>query len=445
MLRHTSLKIRAVIQSITVSLIFGLAFFMPKANARIDDPNKINQKLKTLYEQGNFSQAYEFAHEYLIEMEGNAAFDFYYGLSALGLNEYTEARFAFERLVTLYPQQERFKLEFGRILYGLNQFDLANEQFNQVLDSDPPPQVRENINAFLGVIGEKQRRSKKRWSGAIGLSSGIDGNINNATELETFNSITLSEASRSIQSDYVGALTSLNYGKALNQRHHFGTRFSSQHKQNGEVDDYDFDTAYIQNYWARKHAKGEFQLGVSYLNIWVSGQDYEKDIGLTTTWRQTWGNNYQTQLALNYTRKDFDVFVEQNNDQPSLSFIALKPTGRSLHTLSLSYSSDQARDEGLDNRMKDVARMKYRYTRFAKKQFEFFTEAGLTLTDYQDDHPLFGEMRADETAQVTLGTKWKFDKQWSAQFEASFTDNESNLTLFEYERHLTKLQLLWNF
>ena len=61
--------------------------------------------MNMLISQGQFQQAYALGQQNLFDLEGEAEFDFLFGLAALETGKPDEAVFAFERIAYVYPDQ----------------------------------------------------------------------------------------------------------------------------------------------------------------------------------------------------------------------------------------------------------------------------------------------------------------------------------------------------
>lgn len=129
-------------------------------------------KLQELIKQQNYAEAYQLASQHIDELEGDAEFDFLYGLSALQSGELQAALFSFERLSASYPQVQRYRLELARSYFYLGNLDEAKQQFNKVLASNPPDAVKNNIEKFLANIENQRQAIQSQWRASVTLAGG---------------------------------------------------------------------------------------------------------------------------------------------------------------------------------------------------------------------------------------------------------------------------------
>lgn len=105
-----------------------------------------------------------------------ASVNFAYGLVSASLRDYSRASLAFERILLGDDANQRARVELAVAYLQQGHPELAQAQFRQVLDADPPEGVRETVSAYL----ENIRRRTRRWSasGRVDLGAFSDDNVN---------------------------------------------------------------------------------------------------------------------------------------------------------------------------------------------------------------------------------------------------------------------------
>ena len=130
---------------------------------------------------GKFRQAYRLA-------PGNLDINFYLGRAAFESGDYETPIMAFERVIIGSWQVEgekgkmvrnRARLELGRSHFRLGLHDSAEAYLREVLASDPPETVRQNVEQLLskieGVVAEKTRNHT--FGGRLELSLAWETNV----------------------------------------------------------------------------------------------------------------------------------------------------------------------------------------------------------------------------------------------------------------------------
>jgi len=108
------------------------------------------------------------------------------GLNAFARGHYSEAEKSFQQTLNLNPENQRARLELGRVYFAQKRYADADRMFAEVLNSNPPPKVRDNVLRVKSQIADQQRRvtegtAEKRPSGfslKLRLGAFYDTNIN---------------------------------------------------------------------------------------------------------------------------------------------------------------------------------------------------------------------------------------------------------------------------
>jgi len=401
----------------------------------------IIDSIKRAYGAGDYQGAYHLSQDNIFELEGNTEFDFYYGMVALKLEKYDEARFAFERLVQLYPDVGRYRLEYASTLFFAQQYDQAAEQLDYVMAQNPPDKVRENIAHFHKLIKDQRQFNSENYFGSIALGSGFDTNINSATDLDSIGAIRLTESAQSTDSAFSSLKTAFGYYYEINQLLKTGVSVDSQHKHNHEMNDFDIDTIRLKTFLEHSlSANHQWRIGISHLEVLLSSNRYEHDQGVFFEWQSLDQHSYlSAQLA--YYAKNFADSDALEAYQPTLLLAFVKPKQRLLHAITFFMSSDQARSDSDKASLRDSLtigyNLKYRFSKTLSWSFDLSS----TRNQYKAQNLFFGKTRDDITTQFGLGLNWGFSQKLSTSVNLTQAHNFSNLDLYDYDRSKLELTL----
>ena len=140
------------------------------------------QTLRALNQAGRSAEALVLADQMLFMYEGEPAFDLEYGVAAVDSGLISEGIFALERAIMNQPDNLFARLELARAYFAAGEDDMAQAEFNRVLATEPPEEVRDNIRPYLDAISAREGQRRPVWRGNIDLASGYDSNINASTE-----------------------------------------------------------------------------------------------------------------------------------------------------------------------------------------------------------------------------------------------------------------------
>src|SRR6185295_15935054 len=113
------------------------------------------EEIKALLDRGNPAAAYKHGKSHPDEL-GNPSFDFYFGIAAIDSGHSGEGVLALERYTLNFPDNLNARLELARGYFVLADDQRARDEFNAVLETNPPPAVRANIDKFLAAMNSRE-------------------------------------------------------------------------------------------------------------------------------------------------------------------------------------------------------------------------------------------------------------------------------------------------
>ena len=420
-----------------------ICLWSPQLSAQTP-PNQrspIARQVAELLQRQQHQPAYEIAVQHLSEEEGDPDFDFYYGLAALETGRAEEASFVFERLVTLYPENDRFRLEYARALYQIKRHAEAETQFRLVLEHNPPAAVAGNIERFLDHLLREREAANKRWEGFVEVGGGYDSNINNATGDRIVGLFELPDSALETDSPYLSARTLVKYHWPFSQRNRAFVQLHSEHKHNTENSDFDLDTLGLTSAWVHQRGAEQFQAGLQYQHTWLDGEAYQRSAGFFGQWRHYWGTQIATTLYSGLFDKHSFQLDELDVLQPIVSAQLQLLDGSLLHQFSLGGGTENPRLSSGRHLAKDFSFAGYQLLWQASDDWQPYAGVSAFSGRYKDRHPVFGERREDDAYQLSVGLTHRLAKKLSVTLETSYTDNDSNLSLYEYNRWRVEARL----
>ncbi|MFO7603633.1 MAG: ShlB/FhaC/HecB family hemolysin secretion/activation protein [Gammaproteobacteria bacterium] len=108
--------------------------------------------LAVMIDQKNYAAAYAWAHPRLRQWRGDKEFYFMLGLAANETGHAEQAIRPLQQYVIQQPEHLWARLELARAFYLADKLALARQEFQLVLATGPPAQVRTNIENFLERI-----------------------------------------------------------------------------------------------------------------------------------------------------------------------------------------------------------------------------------------------------------------------------------------------------
>ena len=101
---------------------------------------------------------------------------FNYAVVSIRLRDYEQAIATLERILIYRDDLPKVKLELGSAYFRLGSYEVARFYFDEVLDANPPPELRARVEEFLAEI---QRRSQQsRFAGSFNFGVVYSSNAN---------------------------------------------------------------------------------------------------------------------------------------------------------------------------------------------------------------------------------------------------------------------------
>lgn len=428
--------------SLVLALLAGL---LPVVVAA--DENEIST-LKSLLNQGQAVEAFQQAQAVQDQYIGDSEFDFYYGLAALDSGHAELAVMAFERILYQTPESPRVRLELGRALYAVADYNGAEKQFNQVLDHDPPERVRERVKVLLTNIESLKKNFDPQLSAYAGLNSGYDTNFISATSAQSFEfslgTVFFSDESRKQSSGYseAEAGVGLNWPVTENQVRFANLDYGKT--ANWENSLYDSDQVSLSLGVMQKFGEQVLRLPFSAQATYLDGKEYRYTANLGADWIVpvsnltqwiSFGQAYWIRNPDNSTR-DSNLYVL------GTGVATVLPSIRTKFMSSLSIGHDNALE--LDVFGKVFAGMRLGAQVSVGPTLMGFLNLDAQQARYEAQGGFLNQ-RKDLFTQVQLGSLWTLGHQMTVNFTLSYSDNHSNLELYAYNRTQASIgfEYLW--
>ena len=249
-------------------------------------------ELERLLRQGQAQAAYALATRHRADREGDPYFDYRYGVAAIDSGNISEGIFALERVLLVFPEDDRARLELARGYFLLEEYARARTEFSAVLKREPPQSVQATIGQYLDAIRVQERRYRTSSSAYVEVGYGYDSNVNSAPPDANFLVPALPgftarlDPGATEQADYLfqiqaGAQAQQPYapGRSLYAGVDISQRLNQTHNE--------FDTGWITGRagWSGIAGKNRFRAGLQAQYFQLDYRDYRNLFGINGDWR----------------------------------------------------------------------------------------------------------------------------------------------------------------
>lgn len=405
----------------------------------------ITEQLAALVKERRYFQAYQLSQQHSKVMEGDVAFDFYYGFSAAQSGFYNNAVFAFERLVDSYPEVPRYRLELARCYYHLNQLDDAEREFTRVSSQNPPPRVQSTIQSFLSRIREKRRSLDSQWRGSIAIAAGYDTNINKATNTSTTNigeiSVNLPKDYRAIDSSYYHLRGNISYRAPLNKRSSFDLGLDGSRQDNFKNNQYDLDQVHLNGGFNLNRSRYSLRIGSSARQFWLGRKHLMTQVAVNTRWHYRWNQTWQMNNQLELSTNDNKINNDLDGLQLWLSTGPVYNRNKYSAQTALLYSTNINNNSPLANRMAGISfnqrffmnKTSSLYGLITCRQFAYSNNGRNNQSGFRTR-----KVRKEVQLALTAGYNHYILPSTLTHVQLSYTSHQSNepSKVFQYDRTL---------
>jgi hypothetical protein len=415
-----------------------------------------NSQLDELIAAQRYEEAYALATSELETWEGDTEFDFLYGIAAIESGYANESVYAFERVANTAPRnatRQRARLELARAHLLTNNLAASESLFNEVLASNPPANVRDNIRAFLNLLEERRSSRKATFSFAVAPVIGHDDNVNSATsngliDTPLIGEIELNSEGLKTVDDFMDITANLAYIKPYSRDRSLSLSLIANRHDNETTDQFDIDYGLADISYGYGDEKHRFRHSLQVQSVYLDGERFQNTYRLNNSWQRA-GNDgwYQGVSGALSTTRNVNTFQSplselKDTNQLLISGTLTKLSANFTNTLTLFYAKDTAlatRGEHNGRNYYGLAhsvlwRLNGTNTPYARLSYQ--------STEYDAKHPIFfNDVRDDGNVSATLGWTWQYSRRLAVNTEMAYNDTSSNISLFEYTRFKYQLGL----
>lgn len=450
--RHRSLFVKAplVLIKYYVLLVLFFSVFVILPDLTFSSEGKSGESFASAFNtavshfnDSEFTQAYNIFSGLLKQDPSNMDLNFYLGRSAYETGDYETAIFAFDRMLINDPDLHRVRLEMARAYLKLGSNDEAERLFNEVLATNPPQEVQDNIFLYMENISASRKSHNFRGSFLAGIA--YDDNAYAAPISETIKIPSLDDLPVSIGSlgsDYYYEMAAnIGYAYILPSRQTALTaEVQTYHTRYNDYDDLDIDYFLLKAGPTFRFDGFDLELfGTgSYMNL--DQNDYFSGYGLGAALTVPVWSDQIFFSRLTSERRDFNDIDERDVYSTAFNLGLFTPVYRLFDLKTdITYTRENA-EAGYYS----YNRGSFNLVLSRKLIGDIVGSAGYTFESswYDNDDPSFYKERQDDTHYFRAGLSYRFGGRIRFPFEIgiinTYVKNDSNIDLYEYEKNTVR-------
>lgn len=415
-------------------------------------------ELDRLIAAGQYAEAFALGNSQLSEWEGDSEFDVLFGIAALESGNVNESIFALERVVITGETsilRQRARLELARAHLLTNNLAASEALFNEVLASNPPPNVRDNIQAFLALIESRRNSQRSTFTLSIAPLLGHDDNINSATtngliDTPLIGEIELGADGLKTADDFADLTIGMAYRKPFTRDTSMDINLTFNRHDNLSTAQFDMDYTLADLTYSWGNQVNRFRHSVQTQRVYLDRQAFQGSLRFNNSWQRAGNNGWYQSLAMSLSTSRNDNTAEsprndlKDTDQILMSGTLTKLSERFTNSFTLFYADDRVRDSAGEHNGRSYFGASHNLLWRINDSHTPYLRMSVQKTEHADEHPIFfNDVRNDTSANAAIGWGWDYSRNLSVSAELGYSSADSNIPLFNYTR--TKFQAGFRF
>lgn len=420
---------------------------------------EVLQRANALIREGQPRAALQLLVPLAKQESENADYHYLVGIAALDNGNAAVAVRALKRALELRPDLPQAHAELGRAYSRLGDYARARREFELAKRSNPPGEVVASIDRYVAEMAlAESARDAKRFTGYVEAGVGYDSNVNFATSRQEISVpffggtliADLAPTSRRLSDTYA------SLGGGITARHPLQDgvelRASAGAIQKLDRTYSQFNYGIVDLAGGVRISRGEHQLDVTALHDELTvGSARTRDAdGVAADWRRLITDNLEFDLfgqalRLTYPQdrlRDADRTLAGAGVLPALAGTRI-PNAPSLAAVYVG--QERERNEGVPQfGQKFYGARLGLYLPLAGRAL-LFGVAGYEHRAYGGADPFFGVTREDRQLDASVGALYPLSPQWALLPALTWTDNRSNIDVFEYRRATASVTARYTF
>lgn len=439
-----------------LALLISFAFVFPLAVLAADE---LLISAKQQLDRGNPQAAYNLLVPLQSERAGDPEYDFLLGSAALGIGKNTEAVFALERVLAVRPDATVARALIARAYFNLKETETAKREFENVRNQEVPEEVALTIDRFLDAIRRVEETRRVTIRGYVEFGGGYDSNVNSATADGQIavpslggTILTLSGPGTEQSDGY------LTFGGGVGIRAPVSPSFSVfggvAYTNKTNINEDDFSTyAWDANAGVGyKRDRDTITLAAQANAFFVDDPSlysnaYREALGATVQWQHDFNARNQFSAYAQYAQLTYPDQDVRDADRYVGGFGYAHAFGQNqlVAYLGLYGGAEQEKDDSFPQFGHDLYGARVGAQQFLNEKFSIFLSASLETRQYGGPDPSFLVDREDDQYSASAGVHLIPGKNLRLTLQAAYTDNSSNIPLYEFDRLLVSLVLRNDF
>ncbi|MFO8155598.1 MAG: porin family protein [Thiohalospira sp.] len=417
-----------------------LALVLGTGAARADQDNQDVGELRTLVEEQQYEAAWELGMELRFDHEGEARFDFYFGLAALETGRYSEAVFALERVLMRQPGSQRTRLELARTYFLLEENNQARREFERVLAQEPPEQVRATVERYLVAIQRREERFEPIYSYWVEAGGGQDSNVNSGPDEFYLWDVLRVEDAEATSDTFMDVNAGGEYLRPITEEWAWFGRARLANRFHASESDHDNRRLRVDGGMQWMKGPVQARAGLDLQRYWRAGETYQDQLGLQGSGRYRLNPLRDVTGFLRLSRTSHP---DNENSDGRMWTLGGGLSQRFAHSMQPRVSGTLFLGNQDPRQSGDVAKARADREMMGAQvngqatvvpEVVLKTSLQYVQSEYGANEFAGYDPREETLMAVEISADWRLDQNWRVTPAIDYTDNRANEDIYEFDR-----------
>ena len=384
---------------------------------------------------------------------GQPEFDYLLGIAALDSGRISQAIFALERVLAVQPDNALARAEIGRAYLAAGETETARAELTQVRSGPIPATAVPAVDRLLGAISQLQSQQTTQWRAYLDAGFGYDTNVNSATAdsqiaVPAFAGLvfSLDPANRRAHDAFalLGGGTSVRVPIAPDLA--FAGNLAASQTFNRDQDRFETGLLDANAGLAKTLGANVLSAVVQANSNWFGGSRFRDAYGVLGQWQYALDARAQTTVFAQATRLDYPGNTIRDANRWVLGAGYARALAGGPAIFGSAYAGrEEVRADGVPHLGHRLAGVRAGLQWDAMGDLAVFGSLSFEDRRYGGDEPFFDRVRQDRQSGVIAGVHYMVAPAWRLTPQVAYTDNHSNITIYEFRRVVASLTLRREF
>lgn len=408
------------------------------------DAQQLLANAESLLASEQSRSAFDLLKPHESELAGNSLFDYLLGVAALDSGFYSEAVFSLRRAIATAPQFSGARMELARAYYESGNLSLSRALFTNLLNENPPPGVHSVIDDYVAAIDDQMAKPRPRFRPFFEFAGGYDSNANASTDDQQFLGFMLSPENLKTESPFAEIGAGFNWLSQSSSRIGWYTGGRVGYRHNTDADF--IDAGVVSGLAGMTWQRGNF-FGRAGADAYWATRDGEPNSaygGLDALLGSRLSANWDLTAGLRGGALQYDDSIEVLDVNRLLYVAGLTYRFSPLGSIAAEFigGNDSAQQTGSPYGNSKLGGRLVLSAPVGQSN-QLFASVGSLSSDY--DGLFFGAPREDTqlTSMVQIEFRDVFTTGLSLIPRVRYVDNDSDVSLYDYDRTEISLLMRW--